>query len=361
MTSTLVALSARELADAYYVYGFCNGNARAAAREYHQRFPTRSAIDYRVFIAVHREFSENGLRRPPRERAPILSAEMEEQVLRLVYQNPTTSTRRIAFQMNTSHASVWKILKKECLYPFHFRRVQNLHEPDYNGRAVFGSWLLRQRRLVLNFCDRILWTDEANFNRTGITNFRNLHMWAPKEENPLVVRPASFQIEFSINVWAGMIGDCLIGPFVLPSRLTGQAYLSFLQEDFPGLMEDVDLQTRSRMWFQHDGAPAHFSTIVRDHLNATYSERWIGRGGPVAWPARSPDMTPLDFYFWGHMKQLVYSTPIESREELLQKVIAAANQIRNDSDVLKRTTRSVALRATICIDENGGHFEQLIN
>ncbi|GBM32012.1 hypothetical protein AVEN_161806-1 [Araneus ventricosus] len=41
---------------------------------------------------------------------------------------------------------------------------------------------------------------------------------------------------------------------------------------------------RSPMWFQHDGAPDHYSIDVRLHLNATYGQQWIGRGGPVLWP-----------------------------------------------------------------------------
>jgi hypothetical protein len=40
----------------------------------------------------------------------------------------------------------------------------------------------------------------------------------------------------------------------------------------------------------HDGAPAHFSRAVRDVLNNTYHDPWIGRGGPTAWPPRSPDL-----------------------------------------------------------------------
>ncbi|EFN79901.1 hypothetical protein EAI_14953, partial [Harpegnathos saltator] len=45
-----------------------------------------------------------------------------------------------------------------------------------------------------------------------------------------------------------------------------------------------------RMCFMHDGAPAHFSRIAREYLNNNYINRWIGRGGPIAWPARSPDL-----------------------------------------------------------------------
>ena len=42
--------------------------------------------------------------------------------------------------------------------------------------------------------------------------------------------------------------------------------------------------------------------------------RWIGRAGPISWPERSPDMTPLDFYFWGHLKSVVYETTVPSED-----------------------------------------------
>ncbi|GFU22164.1 hypothetical protein TNCV_2060421 [Trichonephila clavipes] len=41
-----------------------------------------------------------------------------------------------------------------------------------------------------------------------------------------------------------------------------------------------------------------------DHLHAVYPGRWIGRGEPVAWPAHSPDLNPLDFFSWGNLKSL---------------------------------------------------------
>jgi hypothetical protein len=64
------------------------------------------------------------------------------------------------------------------------------------------------------------------------------------------------------------------------------------------------------MWFMHDGAPIHFLCSVRQHLNQTFGEQWIGYGGPVNWPAQFSDLNPLDFWLWGHLKFLVYSAPI---------------------------------------------------
>ena len=73
----------------------------------------------------------------------------------------------------------------------------------------------------------VLVTDEACFNRTGVFNFHNLHLWA--QENPHAFRRHFFQQQFSVNVWAGIVDDQLIGPFILPNRLNGEGYLQFMQ------------------------------------------------------------------------------------------------------------------------------------
>jgi hypothetical protein len=79
----------------------------------------------------------------------------------------------------------------------------------------------------------------------------------------------------------------------------------------------------------HDGAPAHFSRAVRDVLNNIYRNRWIGRGGPTAWPPRSmPDLNPLDFYLWGHVNTLVYAAPVDNEEALHHRVVGACQTLR---------------------------------
>ncbi|GFY09167.1 hypothetical protein TNCV_4663581 [Trichonephila clavipes] len=48
----------------------------------------------------------------------------------------------------------------------------------------------------------------------------------------------------------------------------------------PELLQDVPIAIPNRVWFQYDGAPAHFSTVVRMYPNATFGARWIGCGEP---------------------------------------------------------------------------------
>lgn len=65
--------SNEEYADIHFIYGFCNGNARAAVTEYHRRFPNRRVPDRRVFSNVHRSIKFTGtvpnknLKRPLRQ------------------------------------------------------------------------------------------------------------------------------------------------------------------------------------------------------------------------------------------------------------------------------------------------------
>ena len=79
------------------------------------------------------------------------------------------------------------------------------------------------------------------------------------------------------------------------------------------------------MWFHHHGAPPHFTRPVRGHLDQRFGQKRIGRGGPIAWPARSPDMTPLDYYLLSHMKSLIYKTPVDSEEDLQECIMPAAD------------------------------------
>ncbi|GBN00621.1 hypothetical protein AVEN_185922-1 [Araneus ventricosus] len=50
-------------------------------------------------------------------------------------------------------------------------------------------------------------------------------------------------------------------------------------------------------------AGAHFSREVRQHLNVvTFEQQCIGLGGLVHWPARSPDLSCINFFFYDHME-----------------------------------------------------------
>ena len=85
----------------------------------------------------------------------------------------------------------------------------------------------------------ILFSDVASFTRDGVNNVRNVHETSV----------TNFQRRFTVNVWCGVLGNKLIGPFVFDNNLTGNAYEVFLRNELPGLLEDIPLMIRSQMYF----------------------------------------------------------------------------------------------------------------
>nr|CAH7764637.1 unnamed protein product [Callosobruchus chinensis] len=266
---------------------------------------------------------------------------IEEAILNNILERPSLSTRTIGKSINVSNNIVWRVLREQKCYTLQL-----------------CNWFSEKCREDRNFSKCILYTDEAKFTREGIYNSRNSHIW--DEENPHCIRQQGFQSKFSVNVWAGIVGDCLIGPYMLPNKLNGTMYTRFLEEVLDGTLEDVPLNIRANIWFQHDGASVHFSRSARNCLTRRFGEKWIGRGGPHLWPVRSPDLNPIDFFLWGYMKSLVYDAIVESEEELIGRIHAAAANIQSDSTLFCRTRYSMHKRCRQCIQVNGQHFEQLL-
>ncbi|GFY10262.1 uncharacterized protein TNCV_2629411 [Trichonephila clavipes] len=57
--------------------------------------------------------------------------------------------------------------------------------------------------------------------------------------------------------------------------------------------------------FQQDGAACHTARATLDLLKDTFGDRLISRFGPVNWPPRSCDLTPLDNFLWGYVNSIV--------------------------------------------------------
>lgn len=275
----MVNFSNSEFTDMHFIYGECHGNACAARRLYSERYPERRAPNEKTFIDVHRRLREGGMfkKNNARGRHVTMTPQQEENILDFVQRNPRESIRRTALRFRLSSSSVGRFLKKQNLHPYHMQKVQELLPGDLHKRVAFCQTMINYHENNPQFCRQILFTDEATFNR-GIFNIHNEHVWS--EENPHAMQAARFQHNFSLNVWAGIIGNRLIGPIFLP-RLDARVYLDFLEDQLPEILEDVPLDVRQEMWYMHDGAPAHSAGVVQELLNRRYPHRWIDRNAPL--------------------------------------------------------------------------------
>lgn len=254
--------------------------------------------------------------------------------------------------------TVRRILREEGLRPFRLMRAQELRPGDAEVRAEFCRWMKEKLRRRPNLLRNVLFTDESSFSSVSIHNAQNVRIWALFNPRAVIQRRA--QGRFTLNVWAGILGDSIIGPYFLP-RLTSAAYLNHLRNVLlPDLRRLVPRRRRRRLYFMHDGAAPHYSREVRNFLDQMFGTRWIGRPpAPHHWPPRSPDLNPMDFYLWGAVKALVYRTgqPFRTPAHLRQCIVEAFDRIRRDRGVLRRVRQNLHARLTACERNRGRHIE----
>lgn len=122
-----------------------------------------------------------------------------------------------------------------------------------------------------------------------------------------------------MTVWCGFHAGGVIGPYFFFNdagnaiTVNEDRYRSMLTDFF--LPELVRLGL-NKMWFQQDGATWHTANLTIDLLKETFGNSIISRNGPVNYPPRSCDLTPLDFFLWGYVKSLVYSNHPTTLHEL---------------------------------------------
>ena len=77
-----------EYCDMYFVYGFGDGNARAAVQEYQRRFPDRRIPSRSVFTRIHQTLRDTG-------SLPSLSLQSEREVVRTTNTLDKSSSRTV--------------------------------------------------------------------------------------------------------------------------------------------------------------------------------------------------------------------------------------------------------------------------
>ena len=130
-----------------------------------------------------------------------------------------------------------------------------------------------------------------------------------------------------VNVWCVLMHNRVIGPFFFCKRtITVNIYLDMLEQYVaPQLNDFAAFRDFPARW-----SSPHWGLNVWKFLDAIFPDGWIGRGGPTPWPPRSPDITPLDFFLWGYVKDRVYATQVPDLETLKRRITEAIANVTTE-------------------------------
>lgn len=341
---------------------FYGGNSsRQVSDMFSVKYPERTIPNHTTINRIVEKFEtagtliehckcNNEIARPAQEDETVFN------VLASVTENPRLSLRQIAENLGVHHTTVLRILKRNQFRSYKFQRHQELVEGDMMTRNEFCNIIMEKANEDRNFLKDICFTDECTFTLHNEPNVQNNRMWY--KENPRKLITTKTQYPVKVNVWAGIQGPHIIGPFFLDGNLTGESFLQLLLDQISPAITEVARENQ-QIWFQMDGCPAHNSRIVREFLTDSFDGNIIGPNYNIQWPPRSPDLSPNDFYLWGYLKSKIYNgIPFNNAEELKNAIRAECERITCHQ--LANVRRQFYDRLGYCQAVDGNLFEHLL-
>lgn len=234
------------------------------------------------------------------------------------------------------------------MHPYRVTVMQQLLPVDIPQRIQYCQWF-NDNLNTNDILNVTFMSDEAWFHLSGYINSQNYRTWATENPHHFVetsLHPAK------IGVWVAMSRRRIIGPIFFNENINAERYRTQILEVFINQLHDDELRTG---YFQQDGAPPHIAHNTLEYLQQFFGDRLISRG---RWPPRSPDLTPLDFYLFGYLKNKVF----QNRPHTLEELQAAINQeIQTiDENQLQQVFDNIKRRVNLCLNCNGGHFEHIL-
>lgn len=342
---------------------FANNNSiNAARRRFCSNFDIRRLKDgppnqlIWAWVQKFRETGSVGNEPRPGPSTTVTTPENVELVRREILQNPRKSVRKIAASTGVKKTSVHKIIRKKLkFYPYKLQIIQQLKEDDYIKRLNYARVVLERFSTPTRLCN-IFFSDEAHFHIGGYVNKQNMRYWSASNPKEVHEKPLHSP---KTTVWCAVSGNGIIGPYFFGrgETVNAQRYRAMLDNFFiPELHRHVGYNNRTH--FQQDGATAHTARDSMAKVRELFPGKLISRFGDIAWPPRSPDLTPCDFFLWGYLKSRVYTnspSTIEALQENIRREIAAISP-----ELCKRVFANMRERLQECLRLEGRHLSGVI-
>ncbi|GFX25433.1 uncharacterized protein TNCV_1424171 [Trichonephila clavipes] len=168
-----------------------------------------------------------------------------------------SSARAVSRHLGVPYSTVWNVLRKVVhFFLYKIRHNQQLMANDREMRLTFALTFLARVEVDASWPWKILWCDEAHFHLSGTVNTHNCRIW--DTENPRTFQEIPLHSP-KVTVWCGFTATFILGPL-------------FFEETTRNGPVTCTVTARSRVF-------------------------------PTAWPPRSPDLNPCDFWLWGYIKK----------------------------------------------------------
>ncbi len=234
---------------------------------------------------------------------------------------PTISHHHLAWLLQVSHTSTYCAMR-ETKFPYCIYIFQQLKLLNSSEKLHFCHWLcnfIYNHHSILNY---IFFSNKAWFRLKGYIIAQNYKVRS--STNPRMHWKTSLH-PLKIGVWCVMSRWRIVNPIFLDSMIAAETYRRIIT-DFIALFKCSVVNA----CFQQDNTHRHtmLETMQPNHFLL------------IDWfplhdlrPPHSPDLSSLDFHFWGYLKDKMFWTAPVTIDELKARITEEINKI--DGRILK--------------------------
>jgi hypothetical protein len=262
-----------------------------------------------------------------------------------------TSVRSLQNVLQIPKSTIHVILKRHLrMRPYKFHIVPILTDLHRERRVQFSTDFLARLEENPNLLENVLFSDEATFYLNGTVSSHLFRIWSSENPNAIVEQYAHSP---KITVWFAFSQKFRVTPYFFTGNVNGDSYRQLIQGHLVPFLKQHHRFRQTT--FQQDGATPHTAANTIELLQSFFHDQLIALGTNWEWPANSPDLSPLDYFLWGYIKQKVYCSSPKTVSELQTSIETAIANI--EADLLVESIESLRDRLTMCIAVNGGHYE----
>lgn len=278
--------------------------------------------------------------RPRSGRRFQLNHRDQVKLLAFVLKNPSATLREMktALEFTCTIKTIDNYLDRNKVKSFIAPKKPSHYPRHLDARFTFA-------KILRNWCRwyQVIFSDES-----GFTNQRSCarRVWRQRGIEP-PIRATSFNAtrNLRINVWGAISSNGFVALKLVSDNFDSAEYLDVVSECLPNLFGRFP----NAIWM-HDNASIHKTQAIRNFFQESDFQK-------ILWPARSPDLNPIE-NIWGNITQkLDKLVDIEreatTKDELWRRVRLCASEIPRDQ--FKNLYDSIQKRLKI-VFENGGYY-----
>ena len=224
--------------------------------------------------------------------------------------------------LQVPRTSLRRALKSADLKAYHKRRIPLLTNDHIKQRVTCTRNFRKEKYchyegLDWMFSDEKKFTQDGGFNRQNDVVYAVSRAEADKTGGLHSVK----KYPISVMVWVGLTKYGPTKPYFIDDRVNSNYYTRKIMPH--AKREGKRLFGTEKYIYQQDGATCHTSKK---------SSGWCRRNlykyvKKQDWPANSPDLNPLDYYFWSAVIKKMPKKRFETKEELIEAIEIAMNKV----------------------------------